>query len=258
MLDAEDWILVILISLFVADLFVQSTSSSNRGRLGTPTALCFSMKTMSSAPLLSRVKSWELVGLGISGWIAIYSAAVISWGASSFIIGNAQGGCFAATMTLAGLEVRRYKKGSLVAPDPLKWADGITIRQLNQSISQSLMFKRFRVEAPHPTEAEMGFGLRAIIAGRTVVFETDRWKEPVIDLLHARTTDENRKAARADIAVLVGAGTPDEDTEIFVKTHPIKLMVGQELKNLLASEIEMRATETALATKKDPVKTAEA
>ena len=216
------------------------------------------MKSKSSAPLLSRVKSWELVGLGISGWIALYSAAVISWGASSFIIGNAQGGCFAATMTLAGLEARRFKQASLVPNNPFQWADGITTSQLNQSISLSLTFKRFRVEAPHPTEAKMGFGLRAIIAGRTVVFETERWKEPVIDMLHAKTTDENRKAARADIAVLVGAGTPDEDTEIFVKTHPIKLMVGQELQNLLASEIEMRATEATPAAKNNPAKTAEA
>jgi hypothetical protein len=208
------------------------------------------MESNPSAPLLSRVKSWELIGLGISGWITLYSAAVISWGASSFVVGNTQGGSFAATMVIAGLEARRFQKGSPVPIDPLQWADGITTRQLNLTLSHFLTLQQFRVEAPHPTEAKMGFGLRAINTGRTLIFETDRWKEPVIDLLHAKTTDENRKTVRADVAIIVGAGTPDKDTEIFVKTHPMKLLVGQELKNLLAAEIERRAAE------KPPVKKA--
>ena len=59
------------------------------------------MKKCASAPFLSRVKSWQLIGLGISGWCTLYSVAMITWGASSFKIGNAQGGCFAATMALA-------------------------------------------------------------------------------------------------------------------------------------------------------------
>ena len=74
------------------------------------------MDTNSSSPLLSRIKSWQLVWLGISGWVALYSAAIISWGASSFIVGNAQGGCFATAMALAGVEARRVKREV-----PLSW-----------------------------------------------------------------------------------------------------------------------------------------
>jgi hypothetical protein len=195
------------------------------------------MEANFSAPLLSRIKSWQLVCLGVSGWVTLYSAAIISWGASSFVVGNAQGGCFATTMTLAGLEVRRYQKGSSIPMDPLQWAGGITTEQLNQTLAENLKRQEVRVEAPHPIEADMGFGLRAIKAGRTLVFETGRWKEPVIDLLHAKTTEENRDKIRADLAIIVGAGTPDEDTKLFVNTHKVKLLVGKELKDMFPDEL---------------------
>ena len=82
----------------------------------------------------------------------------------------------------------------------------------------------------------MGFGLRAVKAGRTLAFETGRWKEPVIDLLHAKTTEENRSKIRADLAIIVGAGKPDEDTQAFVKTHKVKLLVGKELRDMFPDE----------------------
>jgi len=194
------------------------------------------MKARTSAPLLSRVKSWQLVGLGITGWVTLYSVAIITSGTGSTIAGNTQGGLFAVTMGLAGLEAKRFKKGNLTPTDPLQWTSGITTEQLNQTITLIVQEQGFRVEAPHATEASMGFGARAVKAGRTMVFETGRWKEPVIDLHHAKTTDENRKKVLADFAILVGAGTPDEDTRIFVKTHPVQLLVGKELKNMLVAE----------------------
>jgi hypothetical protein len=187
-------------------------------------------------PMLSRIKSWQLVWLGISGWVTLYSVAIISWGASSFIVGNSQGGCFATAMTLAGVEVKRIQKGSSIPLDPLQWVYGITTEQLNQTIAQTLKKQEILVESLNPIEVNMGFGLRAVNAGRTMVFETGRWQEPVIDLLHAKTTEENRSKIRADIAIIVGIGTPDEDTQIFVKTHPLKLLVGEELKEVFAEE----------------------
>jgi hypothetical protein len=194
------------------------------------------MEANISAPLISRIKSWQLVLLGISGWVTLYSAAIIYWGTSSFIVGNSQGGCFATAMTLAGVEVRRFQRGSSIPMDPLQWAGGITTEELHQTLTQNLQKQELLVQAPHPFEAEMGFGLRAIKAGRTLVFETARWKESVIDLLHVKTTEENRKKIRADLAIIVGAGTPDEDTQIFVNTHPMKLLVGKELKDIFAVE----------------------
>lgn len=195
------------------------------------------MDKTKAAPILSRAKSWQLVGLGISGWVALYSAAVISWGASSLIVGNAQGGCFAVTMTLAGLEARRFQKPASVPADPLEWTGAITTEQINQTLAKALMQQEIRVEKPHPMEAQLGFGVRAINAGRTLVFETECWKEPVIDLQHATATDENRKKVYADQAVIVGAGKPDEAARSFVATHPaIKFLVGQELKGLFPVE----------------------
>jgi hypothetical protein len=192
------------------------------------------MEASMSAPLLSRIKSWQLFWLGISGWVTLYSAAILSWGASSFVIGNAQGGSFAAVMTLAGREVKRFQKGSL--SNQLQWASGITTEQLNQALTQALQKNELILEALHPIEADMGFGLRAVKAGRTFLFETGRWKEPVIDLLHAKTTEENRNKTSADFAIIVGAGTPDEDTKQFVNSHPVKLLAGKELKDLFAEE----------------------
>jgi hypothetical protein len=189
------------------------------------------MEASISTPILSRVKSWQLVGLGISGWVTLYSAAIISWGASSFVVGNAQGGSFAAVMTLAGRETRRLRRGS-----SMDWVTGITAEQLNQTLTQAMQKNQLQLEALHPIEADMGFGLRAVKAGRTFLFETARWKESVIDLLHAKTTEENRNKTNADFAIIVGAGTPDEDTKIFVNNHPVKLLVGNELKNLFAEE----------------------
>jgi hypothetical protein len=196
------------------------------------------MEASVSAPaLLSRIKSWQLVGLGISGWVTLYSVAILTWGASSNLIGNAQGGCFATTMTLAGLEASRFKRGGSIPADPLQWVQGIPAEQLNHTLTWVMQKQEYKIEASQGLETEMGFGLRAVKAGRTVVFETGRWKEPVIDLPHAQTTEGNRKRVRADLAVLVGAGTPDEETRIYVKNHPLQLLAGQELKNLIAAEM---------------------
>ncbi|HZI32456.1 MAG TPA: hypothetical protein VFF11_08940 [Candidatus Binatia bacterium] len=190
-----------------------------------------------SAPLLSQIKSWQLVGLGISGWVTLYSVAIITWGAGSTLIGNTQGGCFAVTMTLAGLEARRFRKqGSPPPDDPLQWVNDFSTEQINQTISRAVAKQEFRVEPPHKIENATGFGVRAVNAGRTLVFETHRWKEPMIDLLHAQTTEENRRKVFADLAIIVGAGVVDEAARLFVRDHPLQLLIGEELKNLLDNE----------------------
>ena len=186
-----------------------------------------------SAPFLSRVKSWQLVALGISGWCALYSIAILAGGNGSNLIGHAQGGCFAATMTLAGFESRRYRKSVSLPADSLQWVGGITAEHLNQTLVQLLQKGASKVETCHAAETEMGFGVRAVNAGRTMVFETGRWKEPVINLLHAQTTDENRKKVFADLAIIVSVGTPDEDARNFAKSRPVDFLVGKDLKNLL-------------------------
>ena len=194
------------------------------------------MDTNISAPLLSRVKSWQLIGLGISGWCTLYSVAIITWGTSSNLIGNAQGGTFAATMTLASFEAKRHKKGGSTISNSLQWINGIPTEHLNQTIAQAMRKQEFRIEASSTTETEMGFGVRAVNAGRTMVFETGRWKEPVIDLRHALTTEENRKKVFADLAIIVSAGKPDDDAKYFVRNQPVRFLVGKELKNLLRDE----------------------
>jgi len=200
------------------------------------------MKSSIASPLLRRVKSWQLVCLGISGWVTIYSVAIIYWGASSFVVGNAQGGSFAAVMALSGVEARRRQKGSV---NPLQWAEGITTEQLNVALTRCVQKNELLLESLHPREAQMGFGLHAVKAGRTFLFETGRWKEPVIDLPHIKSTEENRSKSNADFAVIVGAGTPDEDTRIFAKTHPVKLLVGEELKAIFIEEESPEKSEEA-------------
>lgn len=192
-----------------------------------------------SAPLLARVKSWQLVGLGLTGWCTLYSVAVLSWGANSMVVGNSQGGCFAATMALAGVEARRYQKGKGAAPvvvEPLPWFNGITAEQLEKSILRFAQKRSLRIEPFRKAETMVGFSTRAVGAGRTLVFETEHWQKPVIDLAHAQTTDENRKKVRADLAIIVGVGTPDEATKAYVQTHPVQLLVGEELKGLLDAD----------------------
>jgi hypothetical protein len=196
-----------------------------------------------TAPILSRVKYWQLVGLGITGWVTLYSAAIISWGASSMVVGNAQGGCFAVTMTLAGLEVRRFQKLAPTPVDPLQWTCGITTPQVNQVVAQHLKQQELRVETPHAAEAKLGFGVRAISAGRTLMFETEHWQKPVIDQQHVANTDENRKKVYADQAIIVGAGEPDAGAQGYVATHPaIKFLMGQELKNLFPADKIIKKT----------------
>ena len=204
-----------------------------------------------SAPLLSRVKSWQLIGLGISGWCTLYSAAILTANASNVMIGNAQGGCFAVTMTLAGIEARRYKKTPSAPVDALEWAGGVSTEHLNQTLAQVMQKRDFRIETCQPVETEMGFGVRAINAGRTLVFETGRWKEAVIDLLHVQATEANRRKVRADLAIIVGAGKPAEDAQTFVQTHSIQLLVGKELKDMFDSEKALEA-EKAANTEKAP------
>jgi hypothetical protein len=187
------------------------------------------------ASFLDRVKSWQLIALGISGWVTLYSVAVITWGTSSFVVGNSQGGCFAFTMTLASLEARRLKQDSSMGAAAMNWTGGFTTEQLNQTIERLVQRQAFHIEKPKPCELEMGFGVRAVNSGRTLVFETGRWEEPVIDLPHVQSTEENRKMVRADLAIIVSAGVPQEDVHAFVNTHPVQLCVGKEFKQLAAA-----------------------
>jgi hypothetical protein len=192
------------------------------------------MAAHNKSPLLGRIRVWQLlVGLGISGWCTLYSVAVISWGASSTLVGNAQGGCFAVAMTLAGVEAKRRKQETSGPVDPLQWANDIPTEHLNEAITRILQSSNALVEPCRSIENELGFGVRAVNTGRTMVFETARWKEPAIDLDHAQSTEENRKKIYADLAIIVGAGMPDEEARIFVESHPLQMLVGQELKTLL-------------------------
>jgi hypothetical protein len=120
------------------------------------------MQKSFSAPLLSRVKSWQLVSLGITGWITLYSAAIISRGAGSIFVGNTQGGCFAMTMALAGIEAKRFKKGGAVPANPLEWITGIDTETVNQMLANYQKDQGFLVEPSQAGDAELGFGVRAI------------------------------------------------------------------------------------------------
>jgi len=193
------------------------------------------MDARNAAPILSRVRLWHLIGLGISGWVTLYSAAVITWGASSFTVGNAQGGCFAITMTLAGLESRRFKPTNPIPSDSLHWIKGATTEQLNENITHLIRQEEFQVEAIQPVEAEMGFGVRAVNSGRTLVFETGRWREPFVDLPHVESTEANRKKVRADLAIIVTAGILKEGESLdeFLLNHPVQFVMGEEFKNLI-------------------------
>ena len=197
-----------------------------------------------SAPLLSRVKSWQLVGLGLSGWCTLYSVALLTWGNSSLLIGNAQGGCFAATMTLAGLDARRYRTGSGTFTGTGNWINGLPTEQLNQTLTQILQRQEYYIESPLLVEKEMGFGVRAVKSGRTVVFETARWQEPIINLAHTQTTEENRKKILADIAYIVSRGLPNEEARIFAQSHPIRFLGRRELMEKFAAEKAAAAAET--------------
>jgi hypothetical protein len=191
-------------------------------------------ETIKSAPLLSRVKSWQLIGLGLTGWCTFYSIALLTWGASSRLIGNAQGGCFAIVMTLASIETRRYRKSD--SPNALQWIQGLPTEQLNQTLAQVLRRQDFSVEVNLPAEKEMGFGVRAVKAGRTMVFETGRWQEPIINLAHTESTEANRKKVFADIAYIVSLGLPNTEAKTFAEQHPIKFLGRRELIEKFAAE----------------------
>lgn len=200
------------------------------------------MDTCISAPLLGRVKSWELMALGITGWCALYSTALITGGSSSAAIGHAQGGCFAAAMVLAGIEARRCKKAHPNRVDSLAWASGICTEQINQTIALDALQRELRVEPCLPVEIELGFGVRAINAGRNVVFETSRWREPVIDVAHVRATEENRQQVSAAHAIIVSAGHPDDDARIFARSHPVSFICGKEFKNMFDFGLPLEGT----------------
>jgi hypothetical protein len=190
------------------------------------------MATINTAPLLSRVKSWQLVGLGLTGWCALYSAAMLTCGPGSFLVGNAQGGCFAVTMTLAGVEARRHRK-NLSLPDTLEWTGAVTTEQLNQAIASSLREQAFRVEPTRDSDVELGFGVRSVNSGRTVVFETARWKEESIDSNHVQATDENRIKAHAQYAVIVGVGAPDDAAKQLAQSRPVEFLDRGQIKEIL-------------------------
>jgi hypothetical protein len=188
-----------------------------------------------SPPLLKRIKSWQLICLGLSGWLALYSAAMINWAHWSNWVGNAQGGCFATVMALAGVEVKRFKRSD-DSQDRLDWINGLTTAQINFNLTRLMQKQDFRVETPSAVESQAGFGVRAVNAGRTIVFETARWNEPVIGMEHAMNTEDNRRKVLANLAVIVGMGKPDEETASYVKSRPIQLLVDEEFRSMIQSE----------------------
>lgn len=199
------------------------------------------MHAITSAPLLCRVKPWQLIGLGLTGWVTLYSITLINWAACSAFVTNTQGGLFAATMTLASFEARRAKRNKDESEnDALHWADAIPTFQLNQTLERIQQKNGFKAEPLYLHETEMGFGVRVVKEGRTFLFETSRWKEPTVDLLHAKTTDENRRIAKADRAVIVSTGIPDADTKLFVKSNSLELLAGKDLQSLIEAEIPKR------------------
>lgn len=200
-----------------------------------------------SPPLLSRVKSWQLVGLGLSGWCTLYSIALLTCGTSAALIGHAQGGCFAATMTLAGFEARRYRKGSGTYTATANWINSMPTEHLNQTLAQIMQRQEFFIESSSATDKQLGFGVRAVKSGRTMVFETARWQEPIVNLAHTQTTEENRKKVRADIAYIVTLGLPDEEAKDFVKEHPIRFLGRRELMEKFAAEKAAATEKTATA-----------
>ena len=78
--------------------------------------------------------------------------------------------------------------------------------------------------------------MRAVKAGRTLVFETSRWEEKVIDLNHTRTTEENRKKVMADIAYIVSLGLPDMEARTFAQNHPVRFLGRRELMAKMAAD----------------------
>jgi cation transport ATPase len=161
---------------------------------------------------------------------------MINWSSWRVVVGNAQGGCFASVMTLAGVEVRRLKRSNREAAEHLNWIGSLTTGQINSTLAQAIQRQEFRVETPSLVETQAGFGVRAVSAGRTVVFETARWNEPVIGLDHAMTTEENRRKVLANLAVIVGVGIPNEEVNTFIQSHPIQLLVEDEFKSMMESE----------------------
>ena len=196
-----------------------------------------------SAPLLSRVKPWQLVGLGLSGWCTIYSFGLLPWSVYSALICNIQGGCFAATMTLAGVEASRYGLGTTT--HSMSWINAMPTDLLNQTLAQIMQQQEYLVETCTPVEKEMGFGVRVVKSGRTVVFETGRWHEPIINLAHIQAAEENRKKALADIAYIVSLGLPDEAAKAFAQTHPVRFLGRRELMVQFAAEQAAAKTTTA-------------
>lgn len=199
------------------------------------------MVKCSAAPLLKRIKTWQLVCLGVSGWLTLYSAAMINWSGWRLMVGNTQGGCFATIMTLAGVEVRRFKRYSLKEVRRQDWINTLTTAQINANLGQIIQRQEFRVECPSLAEMEAGFGVRAVNAGRTVVFETEHWRKPGIGLEHVMRTEENRRKILANVAVIVGVGEPDEQVNVFIKTHPIQLLLGDEFRNMMESKDNLPA-----------------
>jgi hypothetical protein len=174
-----------------------------------------------------------LAALGFSGWCALYSAALLNWGACRALVGHAQGGCFALTLTLAGVAARRYQESLPKPADPLALASLLTTGQITALLERRMARREYRVEPSQGREIELGFGLRAINTGRTILFETARWQESVVDLEHVQITEANRVAAAADLAVVVGVGAADEAARSFVKSHPVRLLLGHELQDMV-------------------------
>lgn len=190
------------------------------------------MENTVTAPFLSRVKSWQLVALGFSGWCTFYSIALV---AGSAFAGHIQGGCFAASMTLAGVESRRFRR--IEAPaNTLSWIQSMPTEELNRTLAQVLEQQEFYVESTSTAEKEMGFGVRAVKSGRTIVFETDGWHEPIITLAHLEATEKNRQKVFADIAYVVSLGVPDVEAKAFANSHPIRFLGRSDLLAKFSAE----------------------
>ena len=123
-------------------------------------------------------------------------------------------------MTLASLEASRHKKRGSTPTDPLQWTSNVSTAQLNQILARTMEKREFRVEPCHRLEIELGFGLRVINTGRTMVFETARWKDPVVDSSMPKPPRQTAKPSTPTWRSLSGPACPTKQPAPMSKPAP--------------------------------------
>jgi hypothetical protein len=191
-----------------------------------------------SAPILNRIAGWQLLALGLGGWVALYSSATVNFQKGlAELTGHAQGVCFACVMVLGGGEARKRKRArdhKAKLNNALKWVGEMSDTRFEEQLSMHFHRLEYRLESMDDAHRAMGFGLRVVRDGRTTFVHTGFWRAGNVDgeRLARLAEGSDIESLAADRVLLLTRAEVSETTRKRMSSNSWTVVSGMEFAKM--------------------------